>query len=191
VLDRLRELGELGNTCVVLTSDNGSRFGEHSLVMGKNTAYEEDLGTPLYVNGPGVVATAPEEMALNVDLAPTFSEWGGAAFAGDGRSLAPVLRGERVPWRERLMVESWTVEGSRYHEYIPRYEGVRERGRVYVEYPEAGERELYHLDADPFRMENRLHEATPEAEAEASALAARLGALKNCAGETCRGAENP
>jgi N-acetylglucosamine-6-sulfatase len=104
--------GQLRNTYVVFTSDNGYHLGEHRLPAGKQTAYEEDINVPLIVRGPAVPAgrTHPE-LVGNPDLAPTF-----AALAGvspppfvDGRSLLPLLRTGPVPnrWRQAFLVEHW------------------------------------------------------------------------------------
>jgi N-acetylglucosamine-6-sulfatase len=54
----LQETGELSNTYIVFTSDNGYHMGNHRLPTGKRTPYEEDTGVPLMVRGPGVPAGA-------------------------------------------------------------------------------------------------------------------------------------
>ena len=53
LVETLRVTGELDNTFVVLTSDNGYHLGEHRLTE-KLTAYEESIRVPLIVAGPGV-----------------------------------------------------------------------------------------------------------------------------------------
>ena len=119
IFEKLSEIGELDNTYVVFTSDNGYRFGEHGLVVGKGTPYEEDLGVPLFIRGPGISPDVYPQMALGTDLAPTFAEWAGVTHPSgaplpwaDGRSLVPVLRGENPLWRERFLVEGWTIENN-------------------------------------------------------------------------------
>src|SRR5215207_5494347 len=47
IVDTLKESGELENTYVFFTSDNGWHAGEHRLTTGKWTAYEEDIRVPL------------------------------------------------------------------------------------------------------------------------------------------------
>ncbi len=112
LFDSLRESGELENTYVIFTSDNGFHLGQHRLGAGKWTAYEEDIRVPLVVRGPGV----PEgeklpHLVLNNDLAPTFADLAGAdppEFV-DGRSLAPLLDETPTPeeeWRQRFLVEA-------------------------------------------------------------------------------------
>ncbi len=110
----LKETGELNNTYIFFTSDNGFHAGQHRLTTGKWTAYEEDTRVPLIVRGPGVPEGAErEQLVLNNDLAPTFAELGGAPTPPfvDGRSLEPLL-GEDPPapgeWRSAFLVEAAT-----------------------------------------------------------------------------------
>jgi arylsulfatase A-like enzyme len=118
LIDALRESGELDNTYVFFTSDNGFHVGEHRLTTGKWTAYEEDIRVPLIVRGPGV----PEgeklpHLVLNNDLTPTFAELGGAETPPfvDGRSLVPLLGDDPPPatedWRQAFLVEAAASEG--------------------------------------------------------------------------------
>jgi N-acetylglucosamine-6-sulfatase len=118
LFDALRESGELDNTYVFFTSDNGYHLGQHRLAAGKWTAYEEDIRVPLLVRGPGV----PEgeklpHMVLNNDLAPTFADLAGIEppeFV-DGRSLAPLLDETPTPeedWRTRFLVEAVAERGA-------------------------------------------------------------------------------
>lgn len=124
VIDTLQANGQLENTYIVFTSDNGFHQGQHRLESGKNTEFEEDLRVPLVVRGPGVPAgVSREEMTLNIDFAPTFAELGQATVPDfvDGRSLVPLLhqpfvrpaggpRARRepaspVPWRQAILIE--------------------------------------------------------------------------------------
>ena len=104
VMDALSASGALEDTYVFFTSDNGFHLGEHRIGYGKRTPYEEAIRVPLLVRGPGVPAgRVVEELALNVDLAPTFAELAGVAAPDfvDGRSLVPLLRGDQrlAVWR--------------------------------------------------------------------------------------------
>ena len=63
----LQETGELDNTYIFFTSDNGFHLGNHRLrvtaPVDKKTPYEEDIGVPLMVRGPGVPAGAVRQAA--------------------------------------------------------------------------------------------------------------------------------
>jgi arylsulfatase A-like enzyme len=69
---------------------------------------------------------------------------------------------------------------------VPPYRAVRTQRYLYVEYA-AGERELYDLRKDPYELHNLHDSADPDL---ISKLDARLDALRDCAGEGCRTAED-
>ena len=54
--ERLQANGQLANTYVFFSSDNGYHMGEHRLHPGKQTAFDTDIRVPLIVTGPGVPA---------------------------------------------------------------------------------------------------------------------------------------
>ncbi len=115
LVDELEAAGELENTYIFFTSDNGWFGGEHRIRAGKNRPYEESARVPLFVRGPGVPAGAKtDKLTLNTDFAPTFAELAGASFPADGRSLTPLLRGEEgsSPWRSSVLLEKLPQEDS-------------------------------------------------------------------------------
>jgi len=113
ICNTLDETKQLENTYIVFASDNGFHLGEHRMRRGKMTAYETDIHLPLIVRGPGVRhGVRAEELAGNIDLAPTFAEIAGAKVPDfvDGRSLLPILRGDAgldKNWRKVFLVEHW------------------------------------------------------------------------------------
>jgi N-acetylglucosamine-6-sulfatase len=186
----LRDTGELSNTYIVFTSDNGYHLGEHRL-EAKATAYEEAIRAPLLVRGPGVPrGVNRSQMALNNDFAPTFASWAGITPPNfvDGRSLRPLLSA-RPPssWRSALLVEHRrsNYEGP-FARLVPNYDAVRTANHLYVEY-KTGERELYDLGDDPYELRSRHRTASSELKRR---LASRLDELRGCAAAGCRSAEN-
>jgi arylsulfatase A-like enzyme len=205
--EELEEAGELENTYIIFTSDNGYHLGTHRLRHGKKTPYEEAAHVPLFVRGPGVAAgSSVEEMVLNNDFAPTFAELAGLKeFKADGRSLVSLMRGEEPPsgWRSTVLLEAFldgksadeegdaetddeegTGEGNRTDQTT--FRSVRTTSHKYVEHGN-GERELYDLQNDPHELENLYETADP---ALIEDLKGRLEALKECAGDGCREAED-
>ena len=186
----LRDTGELSNTYIVFTSDNGYYLGEHRL-EAKAAAYEEAIRVPLLVRGPDVPqGVTRSQMALNNDLAPTFASWAGVtppAFV-DGRPLSPLLSASPpASWRTAFMVEHrrFMNEGT-YTLDKPNYHAVRTSQYLYVEY-KTGERELYDLSTDPYELTS-LHASASSMLL--SDLKARMDALKSCAGAECKTAED-
>lgn len=181
VVSALSATGELGNTYIVFTSDNGWLGGEHKLGE-KGAPYEESIRAPLVVRGPGVPqGRIRSRLVANIDLAPTIAEWAGVSVPAfvDGRSLAPIFSvSQAATWRDALLMEFHGNEST------PGYNAIRTTTHLYVEYAD-GSRELYDLEADPYQLTN-VYGQHPDLERE---LAARLEELRSCAGDGCRTAE--
>ena len=194
----LRNTGELSNTYLVFTSDNGSHLGEHRL-QGKVTAYDEAVHVPLLVRGPSVPQDATRsQMVLNNDLAPTFADLNSAkvpAFV-DGRSLEPLLSvNPPSSWRSAFLIEhrrSTEDGGVRAipAQEIPNYDAVRTSRYLYIKYSTTGEKELYDLRADPYALTNLYNLYASASPTLLSDLQSTLDELESCAGETCKTAEN-
>jgi N-acetylglucosamine-6-sulfatase len=92
------------DTYVIFTSDNGFHLQP---TAGKSLPYDTDTMVPLVIWGPDVASGVDDHMVANIDLAPTIAHWAGVtppAFV-EGRSLVPLTRGERPPWREQIELE--------------------------------------------------------------------------------------
>jgi N-acetylglucosamine-6-sulfatase len=181
LITTLEATGELENTYILYLSDQGYLLGEHRM-RGKERGYEESIRIPMYLTGPGVPSdVVRRQLVATNDVAPTIAELAGAQMSGtDGRALAPLLS-ESPPsqWRSALLIESYSP-GARWR-------GLRTERYTYVEHP-SGERELYDNETDRYQLES-LHD-DPAYANEMAALHTRLQALKRCAGESCRSAEN-
>ncbi len=194
LLDTLRARGLANDTYVVFNSDNGYHLGQHRLEEGKLTAYDTDIKVPLIVAGPGVKAGATEpRFAQNTDICPTFQDLAGLTppESADGRSLAPLLRGEPVAsWRNTAYIEHLGPRfqaddpdlPTRFGGNPPTYHAVRTQNELYVEY-ENGDREYYDLTRDPWELANMYPQAPPSRKAELSAL---VNEYRTCAGPRCR-----
>ncbi|KAK4299697.1 hypothetical protein Pmani_028044 [Petrolisthes manimaculis] len=111
VIRTLESLGQLDNTYIFYTSDHGYHLGQFGLVKGKSMPFEFDVKVPFLVRGPGIKpGTQMENIALNIDLAPTFLDIAGVDVPEhmDGRSLLPHLTNTTtdVPWRTNFLIES-------------------------------------------------------------------------------------
>lgn len=185
VVDALRSSGELRNTLVIYTSDNGFFHGEHRIVTGKNRVYEEAVRVPLLMRGPGVPkGVSVRDLSINADLAPTIADAAGAkpGLAEDGVSLLPFAAEPQRAHGRELLIEQYSPDGEDGEPAGTEYQAVRTSRYKFVENA-TGEIELYDLAADPYELTN-LHGNPDYAEAEA-ALAQRLAALRACAGRSC------
>jgi N-acetylglucosamine-6-sulfatase len=154
IVGALQVHGELGNTVIVYTSDNGYLWGEHRLT-GKIWPYEPSIRVPLVIRTPwGGAARTDAHMALNIDTAPTLAQLAGVTpgLKVDGKSLVPLLRAAHVPWRTSFVEEYLGPQWLAKH-IPPPFEAIRTERYLYVEYGN-GWRELYDLAADPFELTN-------------------------------------
>jgi N-acetylglucosamine-6-sulfatase len=157
----LEEASMLDNTMIIFTSDNGFFFGEHWLSHERRLPYEESIRMPMLIRYPLVASAGSKisDLSLSIDIAPTVLEVAGATI-GDhiqGRSLVPVLAGDKENWRDSVLIEFYTHENPRPWLMDMDYKAVRtEQYKLihWVQHP--NERELYDLTADPYEMKNLI-----------------------------------
>ncbi len=109
----LEESGQLEDTMIVLTSDHGDYLGDHWLGE-KDLFHDPSVKVPLIVCDPSPEAdvtrgTTCGALVEAIDLAATFVDMAGGAFAGhilEGRSLRPILHGDMpADWRDFAVSE--------------------------------------------------------------------------------------
>jgi N-acetylglucosamine-6-sulfatase len=174
IVRELRTTGELDNTVIAYTSDNGFFQGEHRIPEGKQHIYEESIRVPLEMRGPGIPQGVNiSDLSINADLAPTIVDAANAnpGLVMDGRSLIPVAQNPGIEQGRELLIEE------------PSFKAIRTERYIYAEH-NSGEQELYDLLKDPFELQSR-HNAPAYAAVKAQ-LATDLHQLQNCAGSSCR-----
>lgn len=199
LVDRLRASGEWDRTLLVFVSDNGYFFGEHRIDDDKRLPYEPALHVPMAVRVPPALgaAEAPDrvgELVTLQDLAPTLLDLAGARPCVDGacrridgRSLRPLLSGDRSEWPDDRAVlveldDGFTYEALRTSRYL--YSETTADREGPFDRPEI---ELYDLRSDPAELHNLWREDRAGAADLRDELADRLDALRDCAGASCRG----
>jgi arylsulfatase A-like enzyme len=220
LVDELRTRGELDDTAIFFTSDNGLFFGEHRAVQDKGFPYDEAIRVPLLARVPaGYLGSAPavsppariEVPVTNLDLTATILELTGTRPCTpggcrtiDGRSLVPLLRGDTSRWpaTRGLLVELGNPNCARdpaaANGLNTFYDAIRTPRFLYVELHtvrratgacKRREWELYNLRRDPYQLDNLAVDPNRERpSAIQRGLAARLAALRTCAGATGRDA---
>ena len=177
----LARSGELANTLIVFTSDNGFMHGEHRWPSEKVLPYEPSIRVPLLMRGPGVPAGRRERrMVANVDLVPTILDAANARPGRvlDGRSLLQLVSNPGVEWGREILLENGYGANR-----VPGYRAIRNERFLYVSHM-SGERELYDLDRDPYELRNLDGELRYEGLQ--AALDTRLRTLRRCRGPRCR-----
>lgn len=207
IYNALEVSGQLDNTYLFFTSDNGYHLGEHRLLAGKHTPFEEDILVPLLVRGPGIKpGTVSDKLTGNIDLAPTFAELANAKMPDfpDGRSLVPLMKSLPVfSWRDAFLLRrepqpddtgllkfvTFPTPGEvepmdSVYDNRPggQFIAIRTADYTYVEFKN-GDRELYDLKNDPYQLENIFDTADPEL---LHYLHEWLQNLKACQADTCR-----
>lgn len=163
ILDGLQQAGQLDRTVVVFTSDHGLAIGSHGL-RGKQNMYEHTIGVPLIVRGPGIPSGRQTGAQCYLrDLFPTICELAGAEIpaAVDGRSVVPVLRGEREQVYDAVFTHFLKVQRA-----------IRTDGWKYIVYPQAQREQLFSLADDPDELTNLI--GKPEHAARLEGLRARM-----------------
>jgi arylsulfatase A len=148
IVSALDRLGLRENTILFFTADNGTGGN------GKGQSTELGARVPLIVNSPGLVKPIGrcDHLADLSDIFPTLVDLAGADLPSghvvDGRSLAPLLQGQRYEPREWIYAylggkrvvrtERWLLENNSPTKFGRLYDcGTRRDGDNYVEVTEA------------------------------------------------------
>lgn len=149
IVDALQARGELENTLVVFTSDNGFNCGHHG-IWGKGNAtfpanmYDTSVKVPFIACHPGRIPPGQvcDALVSGYDFMPTLLEYLGIESCAEGlagRSFCPQLLGLEDDADRSVYI---------YDEYGPT-RMVRAREWKYVHRYPYGPHELYDLVADP------------------------------------------
>jgi arylsulfatase A-like enzyme len=158
LLAHLQERGLAEDTIVIFTADHGETLGSHGGLVDKGYHHFEEIQRiPLIACGPGVErGTVRQELASLADVMPTICDLAGdegAKECAQGRSIAPLLRGESAAhWREDVAVEfdglnhgACTIRTLRHGPYKYGLNLVHQD-------------QLYDLDRDPHETENLIED---------------------------------
>jgi arylsulfatase A-like enzyme len=116
ILDHLDRTGLRDNTIVLFTADHGETLGTHGGLYDKGWHHFEEIQRiPFVVSVPDRLRAKDIEpgdvlphWVSNLDVYPSLLDWASVPITpGDahGLSIAPLLAGHHVPWRERIHVE--------------------------------------------------------------------------------------
>jgi N-sulfoglucosamine sulfohydrolase len=131
----LEKSGELDNTVIVVTSDNGIPFP-----YAKGQIYEDGYHLPLAIRWPGTIkAGRTVTDFVNVsDFAPTFLEIGGQKPHQQmvGKSILPLLRSEKSGWidrsRDTMVIAKERHDLGRPHDWGYPVRAIRTADFLYV-----------------------------------------------------------
>ncbi|KAG2175458.1 hypothetical protein INT43_001105 [Umbelopsis isabellina] len=204
LFQQLEEQGQLEDTYIFYSADNGYHLGQHRTPAGKTTNMEEDINVPLIIRGPGIAKGAVSDLvSTHESLAPTF-----LALANAEDKLPSWIDGGVIPITSALKqhplqastetfsvefwsdVVAWENSETLFSPGANTYKTLRIVGPNY-DYSYAvwctGEHELFdikHLSQnDPYQTQNIYKQATDRF---INRLDALLLVLKSCKAESCR-----
>ena len=197
LVEHLKATGELDNTIIVYTADQGFMLGEHDYI-DKRWMYEESLRMPFIARYPKWIKAHSKNgtMINNVDFAPTLLEMAGVKKPEfmQGRSFLPILKGEPTPadWPDATYYRYWMHMA---HHDNPAHYGIRTKDFKLIFFyglpldapgavktPTSPHWELYDLRKDPREMQNVI--ADPAYQSTLKKLKHQLSQLKQQTGDT-------
>lgn len=166
-LDALTSLGLRDDTIVLFVSDHGCHFktrnGEY-----KRSPHESAIRVPAALSGAVFTGGGQiGELVSLIDLPPTLLDAAGIPIPPEmqGRSLLPLVRGERAGWPDDVFIQVSESQVGRavrtrrwkYSVVAPDKDGWNDMASdAYTE------QHLYDLDADPYELANLIGCASHE-----------------------------
>ena len=175
MLDYIDEAGLADNTIIIYTSDQGFFLGEHGW-FDKRFMYEESFQMPFIMRYPAEIKpqSVNEDMACNVDFAPTFLDYAGLPIPDymQGVSLRPILAGNTPDdWQDCAYHRYWMHKDDDHNAYA--HYGIRTKDyKLIYWYNDALDQpganandddeppawELFDCRADPLELNNVYYE---------------------------------
>jgi len=175
IVGQLTANGQIANTHISFSSDNGFQQGEHRINDHKNFLYEESILMPHYWLQPSNYIADCGQPVSNIDVTAAMVELAGATAGRtlDGRSLVPLLSDVEADWNRATLVQCQRAIGvaTRHYRYM---DWGKHLDQQY---------EVYDMGADPYQLQNVA--GTPEYADIQADLAACLQELRSCTGSTC------
>ena len=172
IVQELERQGLVNDTLIIFTTDNGLYHSEHGMA-GKWYPHQESIRVPLIVLDPRMepdkAGTTNDEFVLSIDLAPTIL---GAAQIEpharmQGKDFSKLYlqqeKDEEVDdsndgWRKEFFYEH-PMHMNKYR--IPASTALVRKDYKYIRWPDFEVEQLFHLEVDPFELNDLLHQDEP------------------------------
>ena len=161
VIKTLDEMGELENTVIIYSSDNGYFMGEHTF-LDKRLAYENSMRVPMIIRYPKLITknSIVKEQCLNIDIAPTILDLAGVKKPSymQGESMVKLISGKKdKSWRKSMLFEYYVDDAWPYAG--PNQVAVRtNKYKLIDNFLDDDIDELYDLINDPGEMKNLIND---------------------------------
>ena len=163
LIKTLEEIGELENTVIIYSSDNGYFMGEHTFI-DKRLAYENSMRVPMIIRYPKLISKSSvvDEQCLNIDIAPTILDLAGVNKPSymQGESMLKLISGKKdKSWRKSMLFEYYVDDAWPYAG--PNQVAVRTNEYKLIDnFLEDDIDELYDLKNDPGEMTNLINDSS-------------------------------
>jgi choline-sulfatase len=155
VLAALTRSGQADNTQIIYTSDHGDMIGNHG-IWGKCYMYEDSVGIPMTLTGPGIPGAVNNTPVSLTDLASTIEH----AVGAEVESVSAPWRGRPLqgfalaPEPERAVISEYHDGGSPCGFYM-----LRQQRWKLVCFAEGNPPLLFDIEQDPHELHNLADDA--------------------------------
>ncbi len=138
IIAALKESGQLDNTIIVFSADQGIAVGSHGL-LGKQNLYNAGMNSPLFIAGPGITNGGSDAPVYLFDIYPTICDLVGGEVPRtiDGISFKPVIDGKAARTRDEMFLSYMKVQRA-----------VIADGYKLIRYPQINRTQLFDFAAD-------------------------------------------
>ncbi|KAH8660574.1 alkaline-phosphatase-like protein [Xylariales sp. PMI_506] len=215
LVEKLELAGQLDNTYIFYTTDNGYHISQHRMNPGKECGYDTDIHIPFFARGPGITPGGSfDRITTHTDVAATVLQIAGITKEHDGAVIPLVSLEDDSARHEHATIEFWGAavpegiyggksdkhrEAGKWENYYPNntFKGLRLVSEDYSLYYSVwctNETEFFDLLLDPYQTQNlaATDKGQPSYQIAGRPLVTiltRLNALimvlKTCKGRTC------
>lgn len=170
IVAELKKTGQLENTLIIFTSDQGFAWGQHGF-RTKLAPYDSNIRSPMIVSMPGTVPQGQvcKHPVGGVDIAPTIFSVAGlkTPWKMHGHSLMPLLKNPKADWNHPVLTTLTNRSYGADTDVVPRDPKERDLNGIpwwvsltkgkykYIRTLVKDEiEELYDLQADPEELTN-------------------------------------
>jgi arylsulfatase len=166
LLKELDDLNIADNTLIIFMTDNGPQQTRYVSGMRglKGNVYQGGVRVPFYIKYPSSFKKNKdiETMAAHIDILPTLAQVCNVKSPKeriiDGRSLLPLIKGEKVDWAGRPLFSYWTRRYPELYYNMALLKGdYKLIGNTNYNAP-ITDFELFNLEKDPYEQNNIILE---------------------------------
>ena len=166
LLKELDDLNIADNTLIIFMTDNGPQQTRYVSDMRglKGNVYQGGVRVPFYIKYPSSFKKNKdiETMAAHIDILPTLAQVCNVKLPKeriiDGRSLLPLIKGEKVDWIGRSLFSYWTRRYPELYYNMALLKGdYKLIGNTNYNAP-ITDFELFNLEKDPYEQNNIILE---------------------------------